>query len=111
MNNSQPDNERPPGKDFLTPAFEEPENKNEGQDTDALYLNNSSLETEAEFKQDKKSNHTQEDQKVTTSGIDDLLSNSDGAAGTDRAGTAERKKYGDPELNKGLEAQAMDEES
>ena len=48
---------------------------------------------------------------TTVSGVDDLQSNSDGAAGTDRAGTAERKSYGDIELNKGLEAQAKDEES
>jgi len=111
MNDQQPDNERQAGKDFLTPAFEEPVNTNEGQDTDALYLNNSSLETEAEFKQDKKSDHLKEDDRITSSGIDDLQSNSDGAAGTDRAGTAERKIYGDPELNKGLEAQAKDAES
>jgi len=111
MNNQRPENEREPGKDFLTPAFEEPENTNEGQDPDAIYLNNSSMETEAEFEQDQKTDHTKEDNTVTTSGVDDLVSNSDGAAGTDRAGTAERKLYGDPQLNKGLEAQAKDEES
>lgn len=61
--------------------------------------------------QDKKQPVQKEKDSVIGSGVDDLLSNSDGAAGTDRAGTAERKKYGDPELNKGLEAQAKDEES
>ena len=50
-------------------------------------------------------------ESVSATGVDDLQSNSDGAAGTDRAGTAERKTYGDIELNKGLEAQAKDEES
>lgn len=40
-----------------------------------------------------------------------IQSNHDEAAGTDRAGTAERKEYGDVELNKGLESQAMDRES
>ena len=89
---------------------EEQEEKNTNED--ALYLGeDSKLQTKSEFDQNKKSNHVTEDNKVTSSGIDDLQSNSDGAAGTDRAGTAERKAYGDVELNKGLEAQAKDEES
>ncbi len=86
-------------------------NKNENIDTSAIYLGNSMLQSDAEFNQDKKGDHTKEDNTVTSSGVDDLQSNSDGAAGTDRAGTTERKTYGDIELNKGLEAQAKDEES
>lgn len=83
----------------------------ENSDTSAVYLGDSSLQSDEEFEQDKKSDHSKEENTVSSSGLDDLLSNSDGAAGTDRAGTAERKKYGDPELNKGLESQAKDEES
>lgn len=52
---------------------------------------------------------TEEEQMVVK--VDDLQSNSDGAAGTDRAGTAERKTYGDTALNKGLEAQAKNQQS
>ncbi|WP_018617362.1 hypothetical protein [Segetibacter koreensis] len=95
----------------LNQQGQEEKDKNENLDTSALYLGDSRLQTKSEFEQNKKSDHTKEDNKVTSSGIDDLQSNSDGAAGTDRAGTAERKAYGDIELNKGLEAQAKDEES
>lgn len=81
-------------------------------DPNAIYTDEgSTLETKEEFEQDEKSNHTKDNNKITAAGVDNLLSNSDGAAGTDRAGTFERKIYGDPELNKGLEAQAKDEES
>lgn len=73
-----------------------------------ISLSNSTLQTLKEFDKDKHGDHSREDKKVTASDVDDLQSNSDGAAGTDRAGTAERKSYGDPELNKGLEAQAKD---
>lgn len=80
-------------------------------DTSALYFGDSSLQTKSEFDSDKKSDHAAEDNKVTASDdVDDAESNSDGAAGTDRAGIAKRKDYGDTELNKGLESQAMDEE-
>lgn len=80
-------------------------------DTSALHLGNYIMQSKEEFQQDKVSDHSKEDNMVTSSGVDDLQSNGDGAAGTDRAGTAERKTYGDPELNKGLEAQAKDQES
>jgi hypothetical protein len=77
-------------------------------DENAVYLGDSSLQGPGEYDQDKNKKHLNEDNRITASGVDDLQSNSDGAAGTDRAGTAERKKYGDTELNKGLEAQAKD---
>ncbi|HEX8357091.1 MAG TPA: hypothetical protein VF610_06765 [Segetibacter sp.] len=89
----------------------QPGSGNQPEDTSAIFSGDSSLQTPAEFEKDKHGNHEDEDNKVSGSGIDNLEDNSDGAAGTDRAGTAERKQYGDPELNKGLEAQAMDEES
>ena len=57
-----------------------------------------------------KVNSMKSNETITESGVDDLQSDNNGAAGTDRAGTAERKLYGDIELNKGLEAQAKDEE-
>ncbi len=111
MNNQQQNNLRPTRPDHLANEPEANSNTNEHPDTSALYLGDSSLQSEAEFQQNKKTDHTKEDNKVTSSGVDDLQSNCDGAAGTDRAGTAERKTYGDIELNKGLEAQAKDEES
>jgi len=92
-----------------TPA--NPSNARDNDDTSAVNFGDSTLQSPEEFKQDKLGDHSEEDNKVTSSGIDDLQSNSDGAAGTDRAGTTERKPYGDPELNKGLESQAMDLES
>ena len=82
----------------------------ENNDTSALYLADSKLQTSEEFEKDKHGDHSKEDDKITVSGEDDAESNSDKAAGTDRAGTTERKTYGDTELNKGLESQAMDEE-
>ena len=84
---------------------------NNRTDENGVFLGDSSLQNPEEFEKDKMSNHSGEDNSVSASGVDDLQSNSDGAAGTDRAGTAERKPYGDTELNKGLEAQAKDEES
>lgn len=83
---------------------------NNNTDENGVHLADSSLQTPEEYELDKNKDHSKEDNRVTASGIDDLQSNSDGAAGTDRAGTAERKSYGDPELNKGLESQAKDEE-
>jgi len=83
-------------------------NVKEDTDTSAIYLGESSLQPEVE--KDKSSNSSKKD-TITSSGVDDLQSNSDRAGGTDRAGTDERKTYGDIELNKGLEAQAKDEES
>jgi len=83
----------------------------ENKTPDGLYLGDATLQSDREFLQDKKGNHRKEDNTVTASGVDDLQSNSDAAAGTDRAGTAERKDYGDPQLNKGLEEQARDAES
>lgn len=83
---------------------------NSDTDENGVFMGDSRLQTPEEFEKDKKQDHSKEDNQVTASGVDDLQSNSDGAAGTDRAGTAERKPYGDTELNKGLEAQARDEE-
>ncbi|GEO09737.1 hypothetical protein [Segetibacter aerophilus] len=83
---------------------------NSDTDENGVFMGDSSLQTPEEFEKDKKQDHSKEDNRVTASGVDDLQSNSDGAAGTDKAGTAERKPYGDTELNKGLEAQARDEE-
>ncbi|MEJ7681265.1 MAG: hypothetical protein WKG06_26140 [Segetibacter sp.] len=111
MNDQQQNNLRPTRPDHLTNETEANSNTNESTDTSAVYLGNSSLQTKAEFQKDKKGDHTNEDNTVTSSGVDNLQSKSDGAAGTDRAGTTERKTYGDTELNKGLEAQAKDEES
>lgn len=86
-------------------------NSKDDTDTSAVYFGDSKMQTKEEFEQSQKIGHTKEDNEVTSSGgNDDLRSNNDGAAGTDRAGTAERKMYGDTELNKGLEAQAQDEE-
>lgn len=96
--NQQQDNDQPGEQDNL--------NTNDS----AVYFGDSSMQTKTEFEQDKKGDKKEND-TVTSSGVDDLQFNSDGAAGTDRAGTAERKTYGDIELNKGLEAQAKDEES
>jgi hypothetical protein len=102
-------NEQQPGN---TPdENENQQGAKENIDTSALYFGDSTLQTAQEFEQDKHGDHTVEDNTLTASGDDDLETNSDGAAGTDRAGTAERKAYGDIELNKGLESQAMDEES
>jgi hypothetical protein len=83
----------------------------ENTDTSALYSGESTLQTSEEFEQDKHGDHTEEDNRITAGGVDDIETNSGGAAGTDRAGTTERKAYGDIELNKGLESQATDEES
>jgi len=83
---------------------------NENTDTSALHLADSTLQNKEEFELDKNQPHA-DDANITVAGIDDLKSDSDRAAGTDRAGTAERKPFGDTELNKGLESQAKDGES
>ncbi|MCW3082164.1 hypothetical protein [Segetibacter sp.] len=83
---------------------------NSNTDENSLFKGNSMLQRPAEFEKDKKQHHLQEENMLSASIVDDLQTNSDDAAGTDRAGTAERKPYGDTELNKGLEAQARDEE-
>lgn len=83
---------------------------NNDTDENGVFLAGSSLQTPEEFELDKNKDHTKEDNTVTSSRVDDLQSNSDRAAGTDRAGTAERKPFGDTELNKGLESQAKDGE-
>ena len=83
---------------------------NNNTDENGVFLGDNSLQTAEEFNKDKNQDHSAEDNKVSASGVDDLQSNSDGAAGTDRAGTFERKPFGDTELNKGLEAQAKDAE-
>jgi hypothetical protein len=84
---------------------------NNNIDENSVYLGDSSLQSPEEYEKDKHGDHSKEDNTITSSGVDDLQTNSDGAAGTDRAGTAERKPYGDTELNKGLESQAKDGES
>jgi hypothetical protein len=84
---------------------------NNDTDENGVYLGDSSLQSGQEYDSDKNKDHSKEDNTATASGVDDLQSNSDGAAGTDRAGTAERKTFGDTELNKGLESQAKDGES
>jgi hypothetical protein len=83
---------------------------NNNTDENGVYFGDSSLQSSDEFENDKNKDHSKEDNTVTASGVDDLQSNSGGAAGTDRAGTFERKPYGDTELNKGLESQAKDGE-
>ena len=104
MNNEQQKNLNQQDQDDIN-------NEGQGTQSDAIYLNDSSLQTKSEAEQDKKEARQKKEDTIVSSGVDDLQSNSDGAAGTDRAGTAERKTYGDIELNKGLEAQAKDEES
>ena len=110
MNDQQQNNLSQSGQDETNKA-QGVANTNENTDSSAVYLNSSSLQTQAELQQDKKGDDSKEDKSITSSGVDDLQSNSNGAAGTDRAGTAEKKTYGDIDLNKGLEAQARDEES
>lgn len=76
--------------------------ENKGQET-KVDSGSGSLQSKEEFEMDKGGRAS--DDKVSATGVDDLQSNSDGAAGTDRAGTAERKPYGDTPLNQGLEEQ------
>ena len=83
---------------------------NNNTDENAVYQGDSTWQSPGEYARDKKTDHSGEDNELVVNKVDDLQSNSDGAAGTDRAGTAERKPYGDTELNKGLEAQAQDRE-
>ena len=109
MNDEQQNSRNQPEQSHLTNEAEI-SNKNQNTDSSSLFLGDSSLQTPDEFKEDK-TKSANKDEQLTSSGVDDLQSNSDGAAGTDRAGTAERKSYGDIELNKGLEAQAKDTES
>lgn len=77
---------------------EEPEADDEG-----IYLTEkSTLQTPEEYELDK--SRPQSDEQVVSSTNDhDAISG--GAAGTDRAGTAERKDYGEPKLNQGIEEQ------
>ncbi|HEX8459950.1 MAG TPA: hypothetical protein VF623_00910 [Segetibacter sp.] len=79
------------------------------EDTSALYLGDTRLQSEEEFKLDKNTDHSGEDDSIGIARVDDLQANSDGAAGTDRAGTAERKNYGGTKLNQGLEDQGIEE--
>ena len=110
MEDLQKSNSNVSGQDHLINEAPNNTSKNKNIDINSVYSGDSSMQSEAEFEKDKNSDQPSED-TTTASGVDDLKFNSDGAAGTDRAGTAERKTYGDPELNKGLEAQAKDEES
>ncbi len=109
MNDQQQSDQMKPEQDNLA-SKATAVNIKDDTDTSALYLGTSSLQTQAEFLGNKKSDHSKEDSNVTSSGVDDQQSDSVGIARTDRAGTRERKQYGDIELNKGLEAQAKDEE-
>jgi hypothetical protein len=79
--------------------------------TSAIYFGDSKTETNNEPEPSKKRDHTKEDKALTSPPTDDLQSNIDGAASTDNRATTARKTFGDIELNKGLESQAMDEES
>lgn len=103
-------NERNPQSSVSVNANSSANAGNNKTDENGVYLGESTLQTADEFEKDKSKDHSKDDDAVTASGVDDLQSNSDGAAGTDRAGTFERKPYGDTELNKGLEAQAKDVE-
>ena len=91
--NDQQANANVPEQDDLANEAKDRANTNENTDTSEVYLGDSSLQSGAEFQQDKNTGHSKESNVITSSGVDDLQSNSDGAAGTDRAGTAERKNY------------------
>ena len=111
MNDQQQNNLRPTRPEDLINETGTNSNTNENTDSSAIYLDSSSLQTQAELQQGKEGDHSKEGKSITSSGVDDLQSNSNGAAGIDRAGAVEKKTYGDIDLNKGLEAQARDEES
>lgn len=85
--------------------------KDNSADTSAIYFGDSRMQTKEEFEQNKKRDHSKEDNTVTSSHVEDTQSDVENAEGTERAGTAERKNFGDIELNKGLESQAKDEEA
>lgn len=73
------------------------------EDADHIHLtSDSTLQTPEEYHLDKETPHKDE---LIISSTDDHTSNSDGLAGTDRAGTAERKDYGPGKLNQGIEEQ------
>lgn len=104
MENQQQDNTNQMKQDLVK------DDKNDAADTSAIYFGDSKMQTKAKFDQNKKTDHTEEDNTFTSFAVEDTESDVAKAAGTDRAGTAERKTFGDTELNKGLEAQAKDEE-
>ncbi|WP_207492061.1 hypothetical protein [Aridibaculum aurantiacum] len=73
-------------------------------DADGVYLTaDSKLQSPEEYELDKNRDNT--DDRITASSTDDHETNSGGVAGTDRAGTAERKDYGETKLNQGIEEQ------
>ena len=79
--------------------MEEPAEDNEG-----IYLtSDSKLQSPEDFELDKNTDHGTDE--IMVSSHDDHETNSGGVAGTDRAGTAERKDYGDIQLNQGIEEQ------
>lgn len=84
---------------------------NNNIDENGLFAGDSTHLTTEDYEKDKHGDYSEDDNTVISSGVDDLQFNSGGAAGTDSVGTAERNLYGDTQLNKGLEAQAKDEES
>lgn len=98
MNDQQQNNLKQSGRDDLTNEAQDAANKNENVTSDAVNLSKSRLQT-------------QDDNSITSTGINELQSNSNDVADTDSAGAPEQKTYGDINLNKGLEAQAKDEES
>ena len=98
MNDQQQNNLNQSGQDDLINEARDAANTNENVPSSAVNLSKSRLRTE-------------DDNSITSSGIDELQSNNDDLAATDKAGAAEQKTYGDINLNKGLEAQAKDEES
>ena len=86
-------------------------NTKETEDTSAIYFGDSTMQTKAEFEQNKKADHTKEDDTFAASATEDTESDIARAAGTDRAAAADGETFGgDTELDKGLEAQAKDEE-
>lgn len=97
MNDQQQNNLNQSGQDELINEAQEAINTNENVTSSAANLSKSRLQT-------------QEDNSITSSGINELQSSSINAVDTERADTPEQKTYGDIDLNKGLEAQAKDEE-
>lgn len=109
MNDQQQNNLNQSGQDKLINKAQSTTNEN--VDLSGLYLSKNKLQTFAELQEDKNSDNSEEGNGITSSATDDQQLNSNGAADTDSASTAAQKTYGDIELNKGLEAQAKDEES
>lgn len=104
MNNQEQNNPDLMEQDNLVKEAKNSSNTNDSTDTNAVSFGDSQMQTKEEFPQNKKSNNT------VTSSDQDTQSYNEEPIGSDRAGTTERKTYGDTELNKGLEVQAKEEE-